>query len=82
MSLNPKKSIFAISNVNHLGHIIAKSGIKVDQDRFRTITHIRFPVNKKSMQSFLGKINFLYKFIFDHAQIVKPINEMVKKDVV
>lgn len=34
------------------------------------------------MQSFLGKINFLRKFIFDYAQIVKPIQEMIKNDAV
>ena len=58
---------------NILGHIIAKSGIKVESDGVRTITQIPFTVNKKDMQSFLGKINFLRKFISDYAQIVKPI---------
>lgn len=34
------------------------------------------------MQSFLGKINFLRKFIFDYSQVVKPMQEMVRKDVI
>jgi len=34
------------------------------------------------MQSFLGKINFLCKFIFDYSKALKPIQEMVKKNVV
>jgi len=34
------------------------------------------------MQSFLGKINFLQKFILDYAQIVKPMQDMIKKYVV
>lgn len=65
---------------NILGHIIAKRGIKVDLESAKSITHIPFPVNKKSMWSFLGKINFLHNFIYDNAQIVKPMQEMVKKD--
>ena len=31
------------------------------------------------MQSFLGRINFAKRFIFDFAEIVKPIQEMIKK---
>ena len=32
------------------------------------------------MQSFLGKINFVRRFISDFAEIVKPLQEMIKKD--
>lgn len=41
--LNPKKRIFAISKINISGHIIAKSGIKVDPKRVKNITYISFP---------------------------------------
>eukprot|EP00253_Pinus_taeda_P004886 PITA_04886 len=82
ISLNPKKSIFIVSEGNLLGHIIAKSGIKVDPERVKAITQIPFPLNKKAMQFFLGKIMFLYKFISNYAQIVKPMQEMVKKDAI
>lgn len=53
------KSIFVVSEGNLLGHIIPKSGIKLDPDRVRTIMQIPHPLNNKVMQSFLGKINFL-----------------------
>ena len=33
------------------------------------------------MQSFLGKINFVRRFISDFAEIVKPLQEMIKKDI-
>ena len=32
------------------------------------------------MQSFLGKINFVRRFISDFAENVKPLQEMIKKD--
>jgi len=41
--------MFAVSEGNLLGHIIAKSGMKVDPDRVRKITEIPFPMNKKAM---------------------------------
>lgn len=56
-----------MSEGNHLGHIVAKSWIKVDLDWVRTITQIPHPTNKKAMQSFFGKLSFLQKFILDYA---------------
>ena len=38
------------------------------------------PHNQKAMQYFLGKINFVRRFISDFAEIVKPLQKMFKKD--
>lgn len=36
--------------------------------------------NKKELQSFLGKINFLRRFVPNFVELVKQINSMLKKD--
>ena len=59
ISLNPKKSHFAMEEGKLLGHIIFERGIKIDLDRVETIQQIGLPRNKKEIQSFLGKVNFL-----------------------
>ena len=71
-----------MSKENLLHHILEKSGIKVYLEKVKAIMKIPFLVNNKSLHSFLGKINFLLKFVSDYAQILKPMEEMVKKDVV
>jgi hypothetical protein len=63
-----------------LGFLISPEGITIDLGRIEAIKAIVLPHNKKSMQSFLGKINFVRRFIFDFAKIVKPLQEMIKKD--
>jgi hypothetical protein len=63
-----------------LGHIVSKDGIKVDPKQFEAIDTINIPINKKEIQSFLGKINFLRRFIPNFAEIVKLITDMLKKD--
>ena len=80
ISLNPKKSHFAMEEGKFLGHIISKRGIKIDPDRVATIQQIGLPRNKKEIQSFLGKVNFLRRFIRNFAEVVKYINSMLKKD--
>ena len=80
ISLNPKKSIFAMEEGSLLGFIISPEGITIDLGRVEAIKAIVLPHNKKAMQSFLGKINFVRRFISDFAEIVKPLQEMIKKD--
>lgn len=42
-----------------LGHIVSKDGIRVDPERIEAIKQIPLPANKKALQSFFGKINFI-----------------------
>ena len=63
-----------------LGHIISERGIKIDPDRVAAIQQIGLPRNKKEIQSFLSKVNFLGRFITNFVEVVKYINNMLKKD--
>jgi len=65
-----------------LGHILSKDGIAIDPKRIQTIMRIQPPANKKAMQSFFGRINFVRKFVSGFAEIVHPLQLMMKKDVV
>ena len=60
--------------------VISPKGITIDTGRIKAIKAIVLPHNKKAMQSFLGKINFVRRFISDFAEIVYPLQEMIKKD--
>ena len=46
-----------------LGHIISKDGIFIDPSRAEATQQIDFPCNKKEIQAFNGKMNFLRRFI-------------------
>jgi hypothetical protein len=80
ISLNPKKSHFSMEEGKLLGHIVSPEGIKIDPERVKAIQQIDIPRNKKSIQSFIGKINFLRRFIPNFAEIIKHITDMLKKD--
>ena len=82
ISLNPKKSFFALNEGKLLGFVVSKDGIYIDPDRVKEISDISLPHNKKSMQSFLGQINFVKRFIPDFSQIVLPLQNMIKKNSV
>ena len=63
ISLNPKKSLFSMDEGKLLGHIISKYGIRVDPAHVEAIQQIEQPRNKKEIQSFNGKMNFLRRFV-------------------
>ena len=63
LSLNPKKTMFGLQEGKLLGHIILEEGIKIDPKRIKSILQITHPRNIKELQSFIGKINFLRRFI-------------------
>jgi hypothetical protein len=63
-----------------LGHIVSKEGIKVETKRVEAIDMINIPRNIKEIQSFLGKIKFLRRFIPNFSEIIKMITDMLKKD--
>ena len=63
-----------------LGNIVSAEGIKIDSERVKSILKINIPRNKKEIQSFIGKINFLRWFILNFAKIIRHITKMLKKD--
>ena len=79
--MNPKKSIFAVIEGKILGFIVSKHGIVIDLERIDVIAKIGLPSSNKSMQSFLGKINFVRRFVPNFAQIVRTLQDLIKKDV-
>jgi hypothetical protein len=81
ISLNPKKTIFGVEEGKLLGHIISQAGIRIDPERIKAIDQLPLPHNKKAMQSFFGKINFVRKFTLDFTETIKPLQKMIRKDV-
>eukprot|EP00253_Pinus_taeda_P001883 PITA_01883 len=64
-----------------LGHIISKDGIRIDPARVQEIQQIDLPQNKKEIQSFNGKMNFLRCFVPNIAEHLREITNMLKKEI-
>jgi len=77
--MNPKKSRFSLEEGKLLGHIVSAEGAKIDPARVQAIQTLSIPRSKRDIQSFLGKINFVRRFIPNFAELVKYITSMLKK---
>jgi hypothetical protein len=77
--LNPKKSLFTIKEGKILGHIVSAEGVRIDPSRVESLQTLSLPKSKKEVQAFLGKINFLRRFVSNFAELVKHITTMLRK---
>ena len=63
LKMNPLKCAFGVKAGDFLGFVVHKKGIEINQNKTKAILQAKAPTNKKELQSLLGKINFLRRFI-------------------
>jgi hypothetical protein len=80
LSLNPQNSYFYMEEENILSHIVSKQGVNIDPEMVEAIKQNAHPRKKKDVQSFLGKIDFLRRFVPNLSQMVSHITNMLKKE--
>ncbi|CAL8174735.1 unnamed protein product [Prunus armeniaca] len=69
--MNPKKCVYGVQVGNFLGFLVRQRGIEIDKNKAKSIMEALPPRNKKELQSLLGKINFLRRFISNFEQAFK-----------
>ena len=80
--VKPDKCTFHTTKVDFLRMIVGKNGIKIDQEKVKVVLDWPAPLNIKGVRSFLGLANFYQRFIQDYTQVARPLNDLLKKDVV
>ena len=80
--IKPKKCTFCTTEVDFLGMIVGKDGIKMDQEKVKAVLDWPAPSSVKGVRSFLGLANFYQRFIQDYTQVARPLNDLLKKDVI
>jgi hypothetical protein len=59
---------------------MSSDGMIIDPERTQVIAKLAPPTSKKSMQSFLGQINFVRRFVPNFSEMVRPLQNLIKKD--
>ena len=78
--IKSKEKCLFLKRRNTTWFVIDPDGITIHPGRIEAMESIAPPHNKKIMQSFMGKINIVRRFISNFVDIVKPLQEMIKKD--
>jgi cleavage and polyadenylation specificity factor subunit 1 len=78
MVINQRKSVFGVSELTYLGHIVAPSGITPLRSRVDAVQNFAVPDSKTGLQRFLGMINYYHRFMPRLADKLHPLHEATK----
>ena len=80
LRLNPKKCTFGVTFGKLLGHIVNERGIEVDPENIRVILDMPASRTKREIRGFLGKLQYITRFIARLTYICKPIFHLLRKN--
>ena len=80
MHLNPDKVKTDCHEVPFLGNILSKDGLSPDTRKVELIQQWPTPTNHKELQSFLGRVNYLSRFLAFLSDLCAPLQSLLKKD--
>ncbi len=77
ITLNPKKFLFAQSEVKFAGYIVSDKGIMADPNKLKAITHFPKPANITDLRSFQGLVHQLAGFSKDVSEAMQPLRPLL-----
>jgi hypothetical protein len=78
LKMNPRKCAFGVSVGKFLFFIIHEHGIEIDPNRIKSIQNVGPPTHKVEVQMFLGKINYLRRFISNLAGTIDAFTPILR----
>ncbi|GJP30377.1 hypothetical protein CLOM_g962, partial [Closterium sp. NIES-68] len=73
------KCEFLKQELEFLGHVISTEGIRIDPKKLRAIQEWQPPTNLQQLQSFLGFVNYVRRFIPNMAGLTGPLTDLLQK---
>jgi transposase InsO family protein len=80
LTVKLKKCHFGREEVEYLGHVVGREGIKVDQKKVAAIRELRAPRNVSEVRTLLGMVAYYRRFIPDCSALCKPLHQLTRKD--
>ena len=80
LSISLTKSSWGRRRVEYLGHHVSLAGLEANAKDLESLVNIPFPRTLRSMQSFLGSLNYYSRFIEDFAIYASVLYELREAD--
>ena len=76
LKLNKDKCHFRCMFIPFFGEIVLRKGVQPDPQKFKALTNMLAPKNKRELQAFLGIINYLGKFSPGMVEVCEPLQKL------
>ncbi|KAK8586273.1 hypothetical protein V6N13_082086 [Hibiscus sabdariffa] len=80
LRLNPAKCTFTVTSGILLGLIVSQKGIEIDPDKVRAIQDLSPPQTQKEVRGFLGRLNYISRFISQLTNKFDPVFKLLRKN--
>ena len=80
MKLNKEKCELWKTSIEFLGHMIDGNGVTIHPEKIIVIDNLAAPQNPAEVRHIMGMVNYLCRFLPNLVEVVKPINDLLKKD--
>ena len=78
--LQPDKCEFLRPEIEYLGHIIDKNGVRPEPRKIIPVEEFPVPKTQKNVKQFLGLAGYYRRFIEGFLKIANPLDHLLKKD--
>ena len=79
LKLNPSKCTFRVTSGKLLGFIVCSHEIEVDPSKIKAILNMFMPRTQKKVRGFMGRLNYISRFISHFMDKCDPIFKLLKK---
>ena len=80
LKLKPSKFKFAQHNLEYLGHIVSREGLRTNPKLIEAVAKIPRPQSVSDVRRFLGLASYYQRFIFNFAKTARPLHRLTCKD--
>ena len=80
MRLNPQKCTFRVKVGKLLGFLVSDRGIEVDPSKIKAILEMPPPRSEKEIRGFLGRLQYISRFIAKLTSTCEPIFKLLRKN--
>lgn len=80
LRLIPNKCTFGVKSGKLLGFIVSNRGIKIDPEKVIAIINMPPPKKEKEVRGFLGRIQYISRFIAQLTPVCAPIFKLLRKN--
>ena len=80
LRLNLAKCTFRVKSEKLLGFVVSQKGIEVDPDKIKAILEMPEPHTDKQVRGFLGRLNYIARFISQLTATCEPLFKLLCKN--
>jgi hypothetical protein len=79
LKLKASKCTFMSAQINYLGFIVGRDGVRVDPEKVEAIQELVPPRDVRGVRAFIGTCSYYRRFIPDFSKIATPLIGLIRK---